>query len=432
MTNNNIATYFLMNSEINGYVHQPEYYLEEDDSSHNAALDLLMQTQGWRRITWSSVLTKKLPPLNYFIETGISVRGIITNNQALLNNTNNDTKVNMILKGEDSTTIIAEANIFKNNQFVVNNLDFRKAANLYFQGTKTYQANKDILVKLFPNYFDTLAFSKFKKIIFNTTDTIENSVNDQLLRRYYNDSILSYTTTTLQNVTVTTKIRTPEQRLTDEYVSDWYKQSDFTFAIDSLTGYSSIWQHLQGMVPGLNVSGDIFNPTVNFSRFAGSITDNTLYSESIYESLNTISGEIKSRIAFYVNEMPVSIDQVNNISPRDIALVKVNRTPNMISNATAGSMFIYTRKGNNSVNGKSMGKQQIVGFSVAKEYFSPIYESNESKIVIDKRTNLYWNPSVKIANKQSVIHFYNNDSSKRMKIIVEGLDKNGIPIWGEK
>ncbi len=51
----NILTEMLLSSEIRGFVPQPGWYFEADDSIHRAALDLLMMTQGWRRFDWRSM-----------------------------------------------------------------------------------------------------------------------------------------------------------------------------------------------------------------------------------------------------------------------------------------------------------------------------------------------------------------------------------------
>ena len=48
----NILTELLLASEIKGFIPSPEWYFEADDSFHEAALDLLMLTQGWRRFPW--------------------------------------------------------------------------------------------------------------------------------------------------------------------------------------------------------------------------------------------------------------------------------------------------------------------------------------------------------------------------------------------
>lgn len=44
-----VRTWLLLGSELKGYIHNPDYYLESDDQAHRAAADLLMLTQGWRR-----------------------------------------------------------------------------------------------------------------------------------------------------------------------------------------------------------------------------------------------------------------------------------------------------------------------------------------------------------------------------------------------
>lgn len=48
----NIMTEMLLSSEIKGFVPQPDYFFETDDTTHRRALDLLMLTQGWRRFNW--------------------------------------------------------------------------------------------------------------------------------------------------------------------------------------------------------------------------------------------------------------------------------------------------------------------------------------------------------------------------------------------
>ena len=47
--NGNIMTEMLLSSHIKGFVENPGYYLEADDSEHQRHLDLLLMVQGWRR-----------------------------------------------------------------------------------------------------------------------------------------------------------------------------------------------------------------------------------------------------------------------------------------------------------------------------------------------------------------------------------------------
>ena len=50
--NGTMLTEMLLASEIKGFVENPGWYFEADDSLHRHALDLLMMVQGWRRHDW--------------------------------------------------------------------------------------------------------------------------------------------------------------------------------------------------------------------------------------------------------------------------------------------------------------------------------------------------------------------------------------------
>ena len=56
--NATILTEMLLSSEIRGFVPDPGWYFEADDSLHRAALDLLMMTQGWRRFNWRDMAVR--------------------------------------------------------------------------------------------------------------------------------------------------------------------------------------------------------------------------------------------------------------------------------------------------------------------------------------------------------------------------------------
>ena len=50
--NGTMLTEMLLASEIRGFVENPGFYFESDDSTHRQALDLLIMVQGWRRYEW--------------------------------------------------------------------------------------------------------------------------------------------------------------------------------------------------------------------------------------------------------------------------------------------------------------------------------------------------------------------------------------------
>ena len=73
--NHTILTDLLLMSEIKGYVRNPSYYFEADDSTHRSALDLLMMVQGWHRYSWKQMAGIEPFDLKYRPEQGIEMHG---------------------------------------------------------------------------------------------------------------------------------------------------------------------------------------------------------------------------------------------------------------------------------------------------------------------------------------------------------------------
>ena len=76
----------------------------------------------------------------------------------------------------------------------------------------------------------------------------------------------------------------------------------------------------------------------------------------------------------------------------------------------------------------------LEGYSAYKQFFSPDYSSPVKDFTPDTRTTLYWNPYIITTskNKKVLVEFYNNDSSKKLKIIIEGMNAAGKLARTEK
>lgn len=75
------------------------------------------------------------------------------------------------------------------------------------------------------------------------------------------------------------------------------------------------------------------------------------------------------------------------------------------------------------------------GYSITKEFYSPDYKTTGIKHDFpDNRTTLYWNPDVytNTETKSFKLNFFNNDFSKKFRIVVEGVDASGKLIHLEK
>jgi hypothetical protein len=83
---------------------------------------------------------------------------------------------------------------------------------------------------------------------------------------------------------------------------------------------------------------------------------------------------------------------------------------------------------------KDLGFLKVAGDAPIKELYLPDYEQNNTNSGIDARTTLLWMPYIltdKDNNKVPVI-FYNNDFTKKMRIVLEGVNDEGKMIRIEK
>ncbi|MDH5400363.1 MAG: hypothetical protein OEX02_19570, partial [Cyclobacteriaceae bacterium] len=77
MTRENIRTYLLLSSDLQGEIELPGQYFDPANENRKDDLDVLLLTQGWRRILWEDVLSDN--PMGVVIppEEGLSIIGQI-------------------------------------------------------------------------------------------------------------------------------------------------------------------------------------------------------------------------------------------------------------------------------------------------------------------------------------------------------------------
>jgi hypothetical protein len=69
----------------------------------------------------------------------------------------------------------------------------------------------------------------------------------------------------------------------------------------------------------------------------------------------------------------------------------------------------------------------LAGYSKFKEFYSPSYDRTPTNFDPDIRSTLYWNPYI-ITNKKTPrfkVEFYNNDISKKLQVVLEGVNGAG-------
>ena len=123
----------------------------------------------------------------------------------------------------------------------------------------------------------------------------------------------------------------------------------------------------------------------------------------------------------------------------DIAYIKIFRPgESIVSGGGNGVIAIYTRRGGDvqpDPNAKGLSYVQLMGYSPVKQFYSPDYATvTERHSYDDVRSTLYWNPSIFLdkGRRRLRIKFYNNDITKRFRLVMEGLNAYGRLIHVEK
>ncbi len=430
-TNTHIAAHLLLTADLKGYIHQPGDYFKDKTAETLQKLDVLMMVQGWRKFTWQQIARNEPPKLLFPIESNINIRGIARKpgNGGVIK----DGKVAFVIKGADSTTILADAFLTDKGEFIVDSLNIKQKATVSYVATNNKKENLIVEVDFYPSFIDTIAKTQVLQgadmdtmVLAQRQSKMAEALYLQLAQ--YVDTLSGYRD--LGSVTVTAKRQSKLDSLQREYVSGFFEQSDQTLVVPENGSFMNIWQYLQREVPGLNVqpfAGGV--PAVSFQR------NSDLLLGTVTESGELIAGG-SDAIRFFLNEMPVSVEIIDAVNPDEVAIVKVYKGALAFPfGANAGAISVYTKKGRSvAINEKRFVSFEKQGFAVAREFFqvdylkAPVLNKNQT----DNRITLLWKPDLQLDKAgKAKLDFFNNDFAKKWKVIVQGLDKQGQLVYSE-
>lgn len=434
--NDNLVSSLLMTSDLKGYIHQPGFYFKDKEAQTLHCLDLLMMTQGWRRFEWKQILQNNYATLKYPVESAISFRGTVTKSdrKELVKEGN----VSFIIKGDDSTSVLADATLTDKGEFLLDNVNYMKGATVAYMGTNKKKADYIVDVHLNPTYIDSLKKSAYTPMV--NLDTVDLANRKNSLAAFYiygrimeSDSSPFRNAKMLQGVTVSVRKQSREDSLNKAYAEGPFLMGK---AIDP-SGYKyarTIWQVIQQTVPGVTVEGNPFDPTVSFNRFNGlSGGNNTVSVGSSDEGLSTDLVVESNGIAFFLNEVNVSKDVINTLNVEDVALIKVLKNEGAVLGASQGVIALYTKKGvvvGKTPYDKAYAVEKKEGYAIVRRFYSPDYANDPGIKEPDTRNTLYWNGRITPSKDGKYrFRFYNNDKGSRFRLIVQGIDREGKLVY---
>jgi len=416
----NIISQLLLSDDIKGYIHEPAYYFENESDSTAHHLDLVMLTHGWRKFNWKEAFSGTGPMLNYKKDSDyIRLEGkvFVPSNLKIPS----DQQIFLILQTKDSSKQSLILPVKQDGSFRQPGVFFYDTLHIYYRflGAQKLENRSELTIKngLLPPLKNGLTDHYRLPLLWTASDSLNmERMKYFAIKQAELEKLMK--STTLKDVVVESKIKRPVDILDQKYTSGLFAGGDaYQFDVNNDTRAQSsfsVFNYLQGYVPGLQIS-----------QGGGGMSEWQLSWRGGTPSL-------------FLDEMPTDINMAGNIPMSDIAYIKVFRPPffGAFGGGSGGAISIYTKKGSDikPTPGRGLSYKLLEGYTAFKQFYSPDYSSPAKTFKPDTRTTLFWQPYIltDAHNRKATIEFYNNDISKKLRIIIEGFNAYGQLTRTEK
>ncbi|GAB3425616.1 Plug domain-containing protein [Niabella aquatica] len=402
-SSDNILSTLMLSSDLKGKVYNAAYYFTNPDDVKQQHLDLVMLTNGWRRIHWQQIASGTLPKINYPRDTSyLSLSGTV---QGIMPGLIGDgAAAMMIVTQKDQQNKMLLVPVQRNGTFNDPSVILFDTAQVYYQ----FQ-DKNLngaIIQFMPHKLRTPSVGKgYNNLLWPDTAGLWRHLQ---LAMELNDNTQKARYKELETVTVKAKAKSAVEQMDEKYASGLFSGGD-AIQIDVLNDpfakTGDVFMFLQGKVAGLQINGQGSGASLSWRGGAPQI---------------------------YVDEVPSDVSMVSSINVNDIAYIKAFRPPFMGGfNGSNGAIAIYTRRGDDAKRdaGAGIPSSRVEGYTGIREFYSPKYLTTEPAPGADRdvRTTLYWNPNVSVdpRTKQAVISFYNNDVTDAFRVVIEGMTTDG-------
>ncbi|MFV0541136.1 MAG: hypothetical protein ACK5MZ_07855 [Aestuariibaculum sp.] len=397
--NTNICSYFLIESDIKGTIHNPTYYFNPNNPNRLEFLDLLLLTQGWRDFIWKT--SPKKSKQNYKAEYGFDISGFTKHSNSTKPMVNNVVSLTLINK--------YGINILKDTTDTLGRFKFENIITVgetsLFLASKNSKGEKNGNIILNNSSIPSLPVHFSSDTLYGKIHKINNTIKENMYKKYVAFGI------TPKHLLDTVKIMATKKEETPNY----YGPADRTYVVDDTwPSFTDIFELLRYAVPNIIITNE---QKIVFSRFSNS-------------SFN--SGE---EIAHIVIDGVFAYEQIGleSVHPTDVKTIEVfkeNSASFFGLNGAYGAIVITTKQRKSSYTNKKVKgsiAKKIDGFYDARVFY--VSDSENKNRESDIRNTLYWNPYVH-PNKNGVFQtsYFNSNIKTKVKINLQGLTQNGIPV----
>lgn len=400
-----IQTHLLLTDELRGRVEEPNRYLKDNTPETRRALDDLLLTQGWRRVSGT-------PDANRL--GGVSVTGRI------LTPKNEPLPGAQIILASTATGrgFVRSAGADEEGRFRLAGLPIADTTQLTMQ--------------LADRQFKDLSASQARLVLESTGRTWEpgglsQPTNWVALRAQLDaakarqeaspDLYRDRTVKLLKEVTV--RARKREERPDDIRRRSLHGEPDISVVFDAnVQQFGNLYEMIRGRLPGVTVKQ---KPDMGYQvivRGSSSLGD--------------------SSPLFLMDGQAVDGDVLLTFSPADIERVELLKNAGTAgiygARGATGVIAFYTKSWRSDPIGqktKAGTPLSIIGYpSVQREFYVPRYEGLPDEASrIDRRDVLYWKPLLQTdANGQAQLVFPLSDVVRMLRVTVQGITTDGRPV----
>lgn len=418
-----IKTNLLLTSDLIGYIEKPNDYFLNNDAKTSEALDLLMLTQGWRKIDW----TLPNPVIKHQAETALTISGLITKGDVPLSGS----KVSLMTNAGGMFVIDTLSN--EKGEFIFDNLEFLDPTKFVIQA-RAGKDQKDIKIALNLSPEQPVsANANSRDLEVNVNGTIENYLKKS--KTYFEEmnkqGLLSKT------------IFLDEVKIEGDRASQAPNSknlngpgnADQVIDVSQLPMATRVDKYLQGRAmgvvidqKGVAISRKSFSNKVSVAQSSNPRRQLSRRPEPAPES----NEQINMRIILDGVDMGNSYTLLD-LDPQTIESIEVlTSIPKLTVYGPMGQggLFIITSKtGAPSYNTVKYapGVTTYVpkGYYAARTFYTPKYDVEPSDKP-DLRTTVHWIPNL-VTDETGKIKFdyFNTDQPGNYRMVIEGIDLNG-------
>lgn len=423
----NLQTNLLLSSDLRGYIHDPAWYLESNDTLHIEALNLLTLVQGWERYEWQYMTGQKFFAEKHRIEDSLTMNGWVLSYTRREPVPDIDVFASVMPNDDKKLFETFQYHTDTTGYFGFDLSDFYGKAKMTVNLMSKNKKGKSKFEKSTRIKFERSDKPEPKPFLKQETDLTRNRrSSDKTVQSQEDDGLPLVIREDLGIVLEDVDITEKRQFVDYDTFTSWDVEKDAEMELD-MGEYTT------------DVHGYFLEKGIRFEEYQPYYYVHNLEKVLDKKPFDNPSGidmiDVKSIIVY---DKPMFPKDFVEFTPMLKEYYRKHIDMDWFWWVDTSSQRYYLVDiqikndrellSYNDIRNLGRRTTNIDGFSKPVEYYSPQYPEGGVPGEIDPRRTLYWNANVITDNEGNArVEFYNNSFSTRYTISGAGITASGIP-----